>query len=567
MTDSTNPLAETYSSYNLKDELRRDDITITYNAVRQSDDEDVTLSVVAPQFMFDTAFIKRFREAAEYNIQLEHPNIIKMHEVRQKLDIVYVVREKIEGETLADYLKKHGSVPLPLAVMLIKQLASALDYAHASSVWHGDLSDTTIFIKDNHVCIADFGLTHAMSGTSLVKKGFFAGNSAYFSPERVNGKEPSRASDLYALGILTYQMLTGKQPFTGNLGAILYAQVNKDPEPLHQIKHDIPRLVSDAVLRVLSKEPQRRHPTGNDFVRDLQLATSASSMQQSASPAKPEPKPKSESDDIFTSPKINMPSLSTISLPSFLSNPLFLGIILAPIFVIILGLSLSQISEWLEGNSSISTTIVSTPVPHVKFVKSTMSPTYTSTPSQIDQLEQEKTVMPTATSMPEPIQLEIPTATPTSLIPTPPPPEIVTPTLVAVKSPTREVKSTFPIGGALVVNTPTISPNSPFTNLVFAKSVINDKPHNITDVFYPTQKPIYLFFDYDNIPSGIVWSQVWFWDDVVLIEHTNTWQYGNSGTAWVYHSATDGFQVGPYSVALKVNGEVVAVANFVVESN
>ncbi len=205
-------------TYQIETELGRDDLTISYRANRKSDNYPVTIKVVAPQFVFDSYFVLRFKDAATRNIELDHPNIVKTYEVGERGgEILYVVTELIEAAPLADYLKTQGTLPVAEAIAIIRQIASALDYAHSKGVYHGDLSDANILIKDGHIRVADFGFTRAVEGTTLAKKGFAVGNPVYLSPERIKGESASRTGDLYAMGVLCYQMLTGKPPVSGDI--------------------------------------------------------------------------------------------------------------------------------------------------------------------------------------------------------------------------------------------------------------------------------------------------------------------------------------------------------------
>ena len=263
-------------TYDIESELGRDDLTIAYGARRKSDGAQVLVRVVAPQFVFDTYFIRRLKDAVTRSMGLDHPNIVKTYEVAEKEDIVYIAREWVEADSLAVYLEKHGPIPLIQVLEFIEQLASALDYAHTQGIKHGDLSDGSIFVADNHIWVSDFGLVMAMDGTSLVKKGFGIGNPAYLSPERVRGEGSSRISDLYALGVICYQMLTGQPPFTGTAPAILHAQAYEQPTPPHEHNRKISQTVSDVVLRMMSKGLELRYNTGAEFVAALQAAAEGS---------------------------------------------------------------------------------------------------------------------------------------------------------------------------------------------------------------------------------------------------------------------------------------------------
>jgi serine/threonine-protein kinase len=510
MSEKLNQNLETYK---IESELGRDDLTIAYQAHRKSDHQPVMIRVVAPQFTFDTYFVRRFKDAVARSIKLDHPNIVKTYEVGEREDILYVARELIEADTLADYLGARGPLPVKEVVALAKQIASAMDYAHSQGIKHGDLSDTNIFVKDGHAWLTDFGLIQAIEGTSLVKKGFAIGNPIYLSPERVKGESPSRTADLYALGVLCYQMLVGKPPFSGEPAGILHAQIYEQPEAPHLLNSSIRPSISEVVLRMLSKGLELRHSTGAEFARALQVAAEGSA------PIKPPPKEK-------VSPRSTVsPSPSPIW-----KRLVFWVFILTPILGCALAGGFWAISQWDNITPSASPTAVArqdnpTPVPTFRVDVPTSPPPIT-----------QNTPEPTATPI-------LPTVTPTS---TPEP-----------------TATPIPLPGE-----PIIAEDSPFTNLVLAHNITEDySPERPTNIFSPTEDPIYLFFDYTRIQPGTSWGLVWKWDDLVLERTEDIWpeDYGSDGTAWVYFAPPFGFQPGPYAVSLQLDGGEVATINFIVQ--
>jgi serine/threonine-protein kinase len=161
----------------------------------------------------------------------------------------------------------------------VRQLAGALDYAHDRRLMHGDLNDRCVFVsQDGHITLADFGLTQALVGTDsmrsvqVTKLPHGAGTPEYLSSERAQGQGPSRAGDLYALAVLTYQMLAGRVPFTGEPARVLYAQVHETPPALHSVNPQVPLGVSDVVGRALAKRPEMRFNTATEFARALAAA-------------------------------------------------------------------------------------------------------------------------------------------------------------------------------------------------------------------------------------------------------------------------------------------------------
>lgn len=503
------PLNNAIETYQIEAEMGRDDLTIAYRASRKSDNYPVIIKVVAPQFVFDSYFVMRFKDAATRNIELDHPNIVKTYEVGERgSEILYVVTEFIEATSLASYLKAQGTLPVTEVIAITRQIASALDYAHSKGVRHGDLSDANIFIKDGQIRLADFGFTRAVEGTTLAKKGFAVGNPIYLSPERIKGESASRTGDLYALGVLCYQMLTGKPPVSGDTTSVMHAQVYEQPVAPHLLNSAIRPAVSDVVLRMLSKGVELRHSTGAEFVGALQVAAEGSApirVPRQADNTSPIARIKAQPGQPLPSAP---PARRNWALWLFLLTPI-LGAALALGFWII-----NQTGAALSAReASPPTSAAAVVVPTFK----------------VDNL-------PTPTEQ----------TTPTVLPPTPAPSATPIP---------AQAEKIF------------VADGSPFSNLVLAHNITPDyKPDRPDDVFPPTDDPVYLFFDYAAMPPNAQWGLEWKWDDQVIEESEETWpaEYGDVGSAWVYFSPPQGFKPGPYAVSIKLDGKVVATAGFAI---
>jgi len=262
-------------NYVLVEELSQDDVVTVYRGTRQADQAAVIIKVVSSLFASDEFLVRRFKLATHQTAKLEHPNIIRTYEAEQESDRLYLVQDFVEGRPLAQVLAEEGSFSPQRMQMIARQIASALDYAHQKSVTHGNLSASQIFLgPDDHVWVADFGQTQALFGVNLMKQGYTVSSPETMAPERVHGQGPSRQSDLYALGILCYQMLAGKPPFTGTSSAILHAQAYQQPRPLYRLNPGIPVALSEVIGRMLSKGLELRYNTGAEFARALAVACS-----------------------------------------------------------------------------------------------------------------------------------------------------------------------------------------------------------------------------------------------------------------------------------------------------
>jgi serine/threonine protein kinase len=513
-------------NYILEKEIGRGDLTIVYQGRRKSDNAVVAIKIVAPQFTFDDLFVRRFREMAKQAAKLEHPNIVRTYEANQEGDILYVVRELIDVRPLAQVLEEEGPFSPQRMLTIARQIASALDYAHQKSITHGDLSAYRVYIGQNdHAIVADFGQTQAMTGTSLVKQGYAVGSPETLAPERVHGQGPSRQSDHYSLGILCYQMLNNEPPFTGTPATVLHAQAYEQPRPLHVINPGISVPLSEAIGRMLSKGLELRYITSAEFTRALAVAVEGSApIRVSAAGAQLD--------------------AGLGSRPPLWRQPWLWGLIALFTIGILLIAGFLVVSAWVTRQPAVTT------VP-VEAVAQPTNEDPESSPGLAD--EEGKTpvavVEPTETPTPTPNPSATPPLTPT---PTPTPLPTATPTPVPLPTP----------GPPLVMD------GSPFSSLKVAHGISqSNQPERIGTSFAPGPQPIYLFFDYANIEAGTTWSHRWRWGDTDLDVFEDVWpdNYYETGTAWVFYSPSGGFQPGPYQVTLTVNGEVVAVATFVIE--
>ncbi len=506
-------------NYILGPQIGRGDLTIVYQAQRKSDGATVAIKVVAPQFTFDELFVRRFLDMAKQAARLEHPNIVRTFEAKKEGDTLFTVREFVESRPLADILAEEGVFSPYRMLKIAKQIAGALDYAHQKSVMHGDMSASRVYLgQDDHVIVADFGQMQSMAGTSLVKQGFAIGSPEIMAPERVHGQGPSRQSDLYSLGALCYQMLNGKPPFVGEAAAVLHAQAYEQPRPLHLSNPGVSLRLSEAVGRMLSKGLELRYSTGAEFIRAITVAVEGTApIRVSSSTTK--------TGQLETEIKLPTP---------IWQQPWLWALFAIPMVFLLLLAGFLAVSAWLA-----------------------FGPVATVTPAtQAETAAANPVTAPPATN-PAPVALAENTAanpTPTTpiILPTVTPPPTATPTMVPLPTP----------GPAVV------AANSPFTNLQLAHAMTAEqKPGKIGTSFAPGTQPIYLFFDYANIPVGTPWTHRWTWGDTQLDVFEDTWSdnYATAGTAWVYFSPTNGFQTGPYKVTLEINGTVVGTATFVVQ--
>jgi serine/threonine protein kinase len=270
-------------TYDLDREIGRGGMGIVYRAVDRRLKRAVAVKVLPPDLAFRSDIRSRFLQEAETAAQLSHPNIVPIYTVDEREGLVFFVMAFIDGQTLAQRLKSApGPMPVPAALSILREVGSALAYAHAHGVIHRDIKPDNILLATDglHALVTDFGIARAVtsSGDSrLTATGVAIGTPAYMSPEQCSGdKEVDGRSDLYSLGVVAYQMLCGSLPFSGgNTAMLLVKQLSETPVPVRQRCPSVPEGVAAAVMRLLAKEPSARFPDANAFLAALDAAAAA----------------------------------------------------------------------------------------------------------------------------------------------------------------------------------------------------------------------------------------------------------------------------------------------------
>jgi serine/threonine-protein kinase len=231
-------------------------------------------------------FEERFYREAKSAGRLSHANIVTIYDVGETDDIAYIAMEYLEGKSLREMLDTGVVLPIEKISKIVARIAGALNYAHENQVVHRDIKPANIMITSNRdVKIMDFGIAQIPTG-SRTQLGTVLGSPKYMAPEQVDGKPTDGKTDIYALGVVLYEMLTGTTPFNGdNLSAILYKILNEAPVPPSTLNPRVPPVFDRIVLRALSKRPQDRYQTAREFARDLRNLNTA--LPQGVGPGKP----------------------------------------------------------------------------------------------------------------------------------------------------------------------------------------------------------------------------------------------------------------------------------------
>jgi len=259
--------------YTFEAELCQNEHFTLYQGRHTADNTPVIIKVAAPLYVGDDFFVRRFKQVAEQVAQLEHPNILRTYAAGEEGDHLYIAYDDPAASTLVQIIELGGPFSPQRMQHIAGQIASALDYAHQKGVFHGDLSAQHIYLGPNdHVFIANFGQSQVFFGANITKHQHAITSPEILAPERVHGQGPSRQADLYALGVLCYQMLTGKPPFIGPVSSVLHAQAHKQPLPAHLVNARVSIGISKVLGRMLSKGMELRYNTGAEFNRALIMA-------------------------------------------------------------------------------------------------------------------------------------------------------------------------------------------------------------------------------------------------------------------------------------------------------
>ncbi|MGH9277911.1 MAG: protein kinase domain-containing protein [Acidimicrobiales bacterium] len=280
MPDSSRVDAERVLSgrYHLRRHIAQGGMAEVWEAVDTILDRPVAVKVLRAELAADATFLERFRREAIAAARLAHPNIVATFDTGMDEGVAYIVMELVKAPTLRDLLAGRTSLTPARAVRIAAQVAGALDYAHKAGVVHRDIKPGNILVTaDDRVKVADFGIAKAalperaeagpgLRGPDLTASGAILGTARYLSPEQVNGEAVDGRSDVYALGVVLYEMLCGRTPFTGETDLTVALQhVSETPLPPRQVKAGIPRPVETIVLRALAKRPAERFATAGDM--------------------------------------------------------------------------------------------------------------------------------------------------------------------------------------------------------------------------------------------------------------------------------------------------------------
>lgn len=245
-----------------------------YKAKDKVLNRDVAVKVLKDEFTTDEEFVKRFNSEALAAASLTHPNIVSIYDVGNENEIYYIVMELVRGKTLKQIITEEGVLPWKWSVNIAMQIASALETAHKNNIVHRDIKPHNIIITEDGVAkVTDFGIAKAVSNSTITAFGTTIGSVHYFSPEQAKGGYTDAKSDIYSLGVVMYEMLTGRVPFDADTSvSVALKHMQEPPIPPMEINKNIPKAVNDIILKAMEKEPMARYQTATAMLRDLSKA-------------------------------------------------------------------------------------------------------------------------------------------------------------------------------------------------------------------------------------------------------------------------------------------------------
>jgi len=268
----------TIGKYEIIEEIGRGGFAVVYKARDPTLDRIVALKVLHAHVAENQAFLRRFEQEARTAARFDHPNIVTIYEVGEAAGQHYIAMTYLPGRGLdKDLEETDGPLPLAQVVDIVSQVAQSLEYIHQRGAIHRDVKPANVIVSDaGRATLLDFGIVRAADGTKLTTAGEMMGTPQYMSPEQAEGEEIDHRSDIYALGVMAYQMCTGHAPFEDTSPVVvLRLHADKAPPDPREVNPDLPDAVAEVILKALAKQPEDRYPSAGAFARALMEALSA----------------------------------------------------------------------------------------------------------------------------------------------------------------------------------------------------------------------------------------------------------------------------------------------------
>lgn len=282
MPDTIKPSNDKYigkmldDRYEILEKIGEGGMAVVYKALCHRLDRYVAVKIMRDEMAGDEEFRQRFCAESHAVAMLSHPNIVAVYDVSHNDTVEYIVMELVDGITLRQYMDKRGPVPWREALHFTRQMAKALSHAHERGIIHRDIKPQNVMLlKDGTIKIGDFGIA-ALENELHEENGETIGSIHYIAPEQARGELPDSRSDLYSLGVVMYEMLTGQKPYTGeSIGEIAIKHMNADPVPPRDIIPDIPEELQAMTLKAMCPEIGGRYQTAAELLQDLEAFAQA----------------------------------------------------------------------------------------------------------------------------------------------------------------------------------------------------------------------------------------------------------------------------------------------------
>ncbi|EKF37469.1 Stk1 family PASTA domain-containing Ser/Thr kinase [Bacillus xiamenensis] len=237
-------------------------------------DREVAIKILRFDFASDDDFIRRFRREAQSAASLDHPNIVSIYDVGEEDDIYYIVMEYVEGMTLKEYIHANGPLHPKEAVRIMEQVVAAMEEAHAKQLVHRDIKPHNILIDNmGNIKVTDFGIAMALSSATITHTNSVLGSVHYLSPEQARGGLATKKSDIYSLGIVLYELISGRMPFEGESAvSVALKHLQSEPPSVRRWNPSVPQSVENIILKAMAKDPFYRYEDASEMQKDLKTA-------------------------------------------------------------------------------------------------------------------------------------------------------------------------------------------------------------------------------------------------------------------------------------------------------